>query len=77
MEKIKLENNLRKIRQSKGFSLTKFAKIAKISHTQVCFLENGKRKLTIEKAIILAPYLQCSVADIVGHKVLDLINRGE
>lgn len=65
-------NSLKQVRESKGFSLYRLARLVKTSPRQIQLLETDKRKLTVEWAKRLANALDCTPADILGYDNLGI-----
>jgi transcriptional regulator with XRE-family HTH domain len=57
--------NLRTVRQSKGFSQEHLAYAAGIDRSYVGKMERGEVNLTIEKLYLLAKTLGCSPKDLI------------
>lgn len=64
--------NLKKIREEKKLSIRKMASLLNTSPSQVQYLENGERTLTLEWAQRLSQVLDCSPADILGYENLGI-----
>lgn len=65
MQKTRHPNNLKFIREYRGFSREKLAELAGTVKGQIYKLENEERKLTHSWMDRLAPVLRCSVSDFV------------
>ena len=57
--------NLRTVRQSKGFSQEHLAYAAGIDRSYVGKIERGQVNLSIEKLYLLAKTLDCSAKDLI------------
>ena len=60
----KLGSNLRKIRQSRGWTQEKLAEMAGIHPVYVCYIEKGKRNPSITKIFRIGKALKCGANEI-------------
>ena len=65
---MKLEDNLQKIRKSKGLSQEELAEKCDISRQAIAKWESGESIPTIDKLIFLADFYKVSLDELVGRK---------
>ena len=66
MEKIKLSENLRKIRKMRCISQVELAERLNVSQAVVSMWENGSALPTIERLVGMTEILQCSADALLG-----------
>lgn len=59
-------NNLRKFREKVGITQDELAKLSGCARSYIGEVETGKQKMTLKLANRIAPFLHCSVADVLG-----------
>ncbi len=65
-----LPNNLKKIRENKGLSTRKLAKLAYTSHATISDIENGKTRLNTDSLRLLAKALEVSPEDLIRDDLI-------
>lgn len=61
-----MENRIRVVREARGLSLEALAAGAGTSNQQISLLETGKRRLTVDWLLRLAPPLNCHPWELVA-----------
>lgn len=61
----KILENIRKIRENKGFSQENIASFLGIKQGGYNLIENGKRKLTIQHLLQIAIYFEMNIVDVI------------
>ena len=69
-----MENNIRRIRQSKGMTLEEVAEAANTSFAQIQKLEKGERRLTIEWMSRIAGALGVRSHDLLADEPLPMVS---
>lgn len=63
---ISVNNRIRVLREARGLSLEALAEEARTTNQQISLLETGKRRLTVEWLLRLAPPLKCHPWELVA-----------
>ncbi|MGV3278153.1 XRE family transcriptional regulator [Rickettsiales bacterium LUAb2] len=69
---VKPYENLKKIRENKNISIKRMAELLNISQSEIVYLENGNRSLSLELIEKFSYILQCTLADIIGYENLGI-----
>ena len=66
-----LPNNIRELREERGFSAKKLADRVGTTQATISRLEQGKRKLTVEWMRKIAKVLDCAPTDLISYHAPD------
>lgn len=66
-----MSNSYKDCRETAGFTQKEVALSLKVSVQTVSFWENGERRPSLDKAIMLADLLDCSLDELVGRVKLN------
>jgi transcriptional regulator with XRE-family HTH domain len=61
--------NLRAYRKMRDLTLCELGAITESSSSHLCEIENGKRSVSLDKALVIANALGCEIGDLVGEAV--------
>lgn len=62
-------SNLKVYRKMRDLTQNELAAIIDSSSSHLCEIENGKRSVSLEKALVIAGALGCKIDDLVGEQV--------
>jgi len=68
---IRVGATVRALRESHGWTLSKFASVVGLSHGHLANIEAGRKRLTPEKARLIADTLQVPLAAIITPYPVD------
>ena len=68
---LKPKNNIRPLREKRGMTAKELAKKARTTEVQICRLETGQRKLTVDWLLRI-----CGALDVTADEIVDIPVRG-